>query len=231
MAFRFDQKTVNVLKNFSYINQNLLVKPGNVLSTISPSRSIFAKAKIDQRFDSSFFIYDVSRFLGVLSLFGESPEAEINQHSIIIKDSSSAEVEYRLADPSILAPNSLPPEKEITLPSTDAEFFISTINFSNIQKALNILNMPEIMFEGKDGKIWLRVFDGKNEKSDGYRIHIGQTKNKFRFVIKSENLKFITQNYNVKISSKGLAHFHGDDSVNIDYWVALEAKHSKFETE
>lgn len=231
MSFRFDQKTVNVLKNFSYINQNILVKPGNVLSTISPSRSVFAKAKIDQNFDKSFFIFDVSRFLGVLSLFGESPEANINQHSIIIRDSGSAEVEYRLADPSILAPNSLPPEKEISLPSVDAEFFITTNNFSSIQKALNILNMPEIMFEGKDGKIWLRVFDSKNEKADGYRIHIGETASRFKFVIKAENLKFITQNYKVRVSSKGLAHFHGDDFVSIDYWVALEAKHSKFETE
>ena len=36
--------TVTVLKNFSTINQNLVIKPGNKISTMSAMKNIVAKA-------------------------------------------------------------------------------------------------------------------------------------------------------------------------------------------
>ena len=38
------RKTLDVLKNFSAINSNILVKAGNVLSTISPVKNVMARA-------------------------------------------------------------------------------------------------------------------------------------------------------------------------------------------
>jgi hypothetical protein len=48
-------------------------------------------------------------------------------------------------------------------------------------------------------------------------------------VFKAENLKLIPQDYTVKITSKGLSHFKGNQVIDVDYWIALEAKASKFE--
>ena len=44
---KLNQNTQNILKNFSEINTNILIKPGKELSTISTMRNIFAKANID----------------------------------------------------------------------------------------------------------------------------------------------------------------------------------------
>ena len=43
---KLSDQTLEVLKNFSDINTNILVKPGSELSTISTMKNILAKATI-----------------------------------------------------------------------------------------------------------------------------------------------------------------------------------------
>ena len=64
---KINQNTLDILKNFSEINTNILIKPGTELSTISTMRNIFAKATIAEAFDSEFGIYDLNEFLAVVS--------------------------------------------------------------------------------------------------------------------------------------------------------------------
>ena len=73
---KLDNDTLQVLKNFSAINKNIMFKPGNVIRTISSTKSVLAKATIKQEFDKGFAVYDLSRFIGTLSLFND-PEIEI----------------------------------------------------------------------------------------------------------------------------------------------------------
>ena len=42
----------------------------------------------------------------------------------------------------------------------------------------------------------------------------------FSFIFKTENFKFIPDEYAVQVSSKGISHFRGE---RIEYWVATEA--------
>jgi hypothetical protein len=52
--------------------------------------------------------------------------------------------------------------------------------------------------------------------------------NKYRMVFKTENIsKVLPGSYEVKISSKGIAHFK-HKSVGLQYWISTEAG-SKFE--
>ena len=69
--------TVAVLKNFSDINQNILVKPGNKVQTISTMKNILAEADITESFDGEFAIYDLPEFLRSVELF-EGPELGFN---------------------------------------------------------------------------------------------------------------------------------------------------------
>ena len=55
--------TIDILKNFSEINQNLLVKEGNTLSTISVMKNILADAEVSESFPKEFGIYDLNDFL------------------------------------------------------------------------------------------------------------------------------------------------------------------------
>ena len=64
---KISDQTLEVLKNFSEINTNILVKPGSELSTISTMKNILAKATITESFDKQFAIYDLSELLGIVS--------------------------------------------------------------------------------------------------------------------------------------------------------------------
>ena len=69
--------TVNVLKNFSDINQNILVKPGNKIQTISTMKNILAEAEVSEKFEDEFAIYDLPEFLRSVELF-DKPELKFN---------------------------------------------------------------------------------------------------------------------------------------------------------
>ena len=68
VKMKLSENTVSVLKNFSNINQNILVKEGATLHTMSTMKNIIGRASIDETFDREFGIYDLNEFLGVMSL-------------------------------------------------------------------------------------------------------------------------------------------------------------------
>ena len=61
-------------KNFSEINQNLLVKEGNTLSTISVMKNILADAEVSESFPKECGIYDLNDFLAKVSVHDDFEE-------------------------------------------------------------------------------------------------------------------------------------------------------------
>ena len=51
---KLSEQTVNILKNFSTINQNILVKEGSDLRTMSTMKNIVAKAEIKEDIEQEF---------------------------------------------------------------------------------------------------------------------------------------------------------------------------------
>jgi len=66
---KFSDTTLEILKNYSTINQGLVVKPGSVLKTITPSRTVLATAIVAEKFPVAFALYDLNKFLAKLSLY------------------------------------------------------------------------------------------------------------------------------------------------------------------
>ena len=81
---KLSNDTKDVLKNFSTINQNLLVKSGNTINTMSAMKNIVAKATIPDTFSSEFAIYDLNEFLSALSLF-KSPDLNFGDKSVKLR--------------------------------------------------------------------------------------------------------------------------------------------------
>ncbi|NDH49087.1 MAG: hypothetical protein EBY41_00800 [Proteobacteria bacterium] len=214
---KLESKTIQVLKNFSTINPSMMFKPGTSLATVSPTKTVMAKAQIEEEIPSEFAIYDLSRFLGVISLFNE-PALDVQDKFMTIK-SGKQRVQYTFADPSVI----VSPSKELTMPTVDIEVEVSQENLQSVQKALGVMGLPEIAITGKDDTIFLEAIDSKNPTNDTYSIEIGKTDKVFQMIIKSENLKIIPSNYVVSISSLGIAHFKGE---YVEYWVATEAASS-----
>ena len=66
---KLSDTTISVLKNYSTINQNLMIKAGSNLSTMSAMKNIVASAEVSETFERDVAIYDLNEFLATLSLF------------------------------------------------------------------------------------------------------------------------------------------------------------------
>jgi hypothetical protein len=221
---KLNANTLAVLRNFSGINPSIVVKPGKVLSTIAPSKTIYARATVESEFDRRFAIYDLSRFISAITLF-EEPELTFGESSVRIHDSTSKSIQYKYASEDVI--KYTPPDKDIKLPSVDVSFALSDKTFREITKAASVLGLTTISVVGNGTTVTLQAEEIKSgsSESDSFSVNVGETDKTFKAVFKSENLmKLISGDYRVDISSKGISHFVGQ---NIEYFVAVEAN-SKF---
>ena len=56
-------QTLQVLNNFASVNSNIVIHTGNVLRTVSESKTILARAEIEEEFPKGFGIYELNEFL------------------------------------------------------------------------------------------------------------------------------------------------------------------------
>ena len=208
-------ETLAVLKSFSAINPSIQFREGDTLKTISPTKTVLAKAKLNETIDSTFAIYDLSRFLGVVSLF-ENPKYTVNERSISI-ESDGRTVDYTFCDPSTIM---VPPDKELNIGDADITFDMKRDDFGEVMKALGVMSLPDLVVVGDGSKIYLRATDTKNPSSDRYDIEVGTTDKTFNVIFRTENIKLMPADYTVSISAKGISHFSSD---TLDYWIAIES--------
>lgn len=212
--------TREVLKNFSTINQNLLVRSGNTINTMSAMKNIVAKATIPDTFSDEFAIYDLHEFLSALSLF-KSPSLEFTDKSVKLnEEGGGSSLNYFFSDPSVVTT----PKTEITMPSVDVEFVFTQDTFNQIQKASAVLGVPDVVLRGTTGgDVLLTVTDRKNETSNDFAIKVGENSpSDFTHYFKVENLKLLAGDYKVEVSSKGISRFT-NMTKPIEYFIALEA--------
>ena len=216
---KLNQNTQNILKNFSEINTNILIKPGKELSTISTMRNIFAKASIDESFDTEFGIYDLNEFLAVVSGMNKPELSLQDKHMTISPEGSKSKVKYFYSDPSVI----VAPTKEVNMPEAEVTFSLSETNLEQLKKMAAILKSPDLALIGeKGGDIVLKVCDKKNDTSNNFDIVVGEGATAdYTFYFKVENMKMISGSYDVSVSSKSISHFQ-NTKLPIQYWIALE---------
>ena len=85
---KLSSHTTSVLKNFATINQNLVIKEGNTITTMSAMKNIIAKAEVEETFPQQIAIYDLNEFLASMSLFKE-PVLDFQESYVVIKEENS----------------------------------------------------------------------------------------------------------------------------------------------
>ena len=209
--------TVAILKNFSDINQNILVKPGNQLQTISTLKNILAQADVSEKFDQEFAIYDLPEFLRAIDLFDKSDLNFNGGQNLVIKDNNSKQsIKYFFADKSVV----VAPTKSINMPDKFITFTLSKDNLAKLMRGVNTLNLPDIAVKG-DGKTLSIVAVDKKTPSNDYSISLGDTDKTFTAYFKTENMKMIPDDYDVAISQQKISHFISKGKP-IQYWIAIE---------
>ena len=215
---KLSEATTNVLKNFSDINQNILVKQGNKLNTMSTMKNIIGEAKIEESFERDFGIYDLNEFLGVMSL-GKDPDLLFEDDSFVKVKSGNSTTKYFFSDPSILVTT---PES-FTPPETDCTFRISQDELTAVHKACAVLQLPDVVIRNDNGTAVIVATDLKNTTSHEHRIELNSIDFPANFHFKIDNLKMIGGGYDMSVASDKNVSRWTHQTKEIEYWIALEA--------
>ena len=220
---KISANTLAILKNFSKINANFIVKPGNVLKTISGSKSIYAEAKVTETFPVEFAIFDLHRFLASISLFkGKDPDFNFGPKVVEIS-SGGYSISYCYSDPILTRDFAKNLPNTVNAPTFDYEFVLSDKDFSALSDASSVMGLPDLMLSATTEGIFLHLVDKKDKNSNVYALRIGDnTKNfTFKMYFKMENLSILPDTYTVKVSQKKVSEFVNKDKT-IKYFISME---------
>ena len=216
---KISNKTLDILKNFSEINQSILIKAGKKLKTVSALKNILAHADVEEDFPQDFAIYQLNEFIGVLSTMS-NPDLTFHDKYVMLSQENGACTKYFYAEPSVV----ISPEKDIVMPSEEINFTLLEKQYNDLLKMSSILQLNDILVKGcpKSNGQYLAVTNKKNDTSNDYSVKVGEDVTEpYKMYFKTENLKMVAGDYNVHISSKGISHFE-NMTVKLDYWIALE---------
>jgi hypothetical protein len=218
---KLSDNTVSVLKNYSTINQNLLINAGSTLTTMSAMKNIVARATVAETFEKDVAIYDLNEFLASLSLF-ESPDLDFQDDFVMMgNEGSRKSLKYWYSDPSVVTTVT----REITMPECEVSFKFSDKELSDITKAAAVIGVPDMVLENGS----LRVTDKKNDTANHFAMEVDYNKMDHetpmsvdhKFWFKVENLKLMPGTYEVAVSKNKISNFK-NTNVDIEYFIALE---------
>ena len=221
---KLSEHTTSVLKNFASINQNLVIKEGKTISTMSAMKNIVAKAEVDEDFPREIAIYDLNEFLAALSLF-TNPVLDFSENFVTITEEGKTgnSLKYFYSDPSVVTT----PSSEITMPETEVKFSLDSGDLSRVQRAASVIGSPDLVLEKNGVGTFLTVKDKKNDTANNYSLDVDAEGNgEYNFFFKVENLKLLPTNYDVNVSSKNISYFKSQSGNAVEYWIALEPESS-----
>ena len=218
---KISNETIAILKNFATINTGIVFKQGKTIKTISTNKNIFAQAGIGEEIPGEFGVYDLVTFLNVLSLHKDEPSIEFGDKQATISGlSGRSKLNYRFCDPSMVA---APPDKPIAMPEPEIEFKLTEDDLKWIRDTASVLSSPNIAVVSDGSKIEIVTFDTSNDSASTNALQVADGNgDTYKMIFKTEALKMIPGEYDVKISSKGVSHFR-HKTKDLQYWITSEA--------
>jgi len=216
---QLNDETLAVLKNFASIQPNVVLNEGNVVKTIAEAKNVMAVATLGQTFDKTVGIYNLDEFLAVLGLV-DTPDLNFQDDFVTVKSGAGrSQVKYFYSDPSILTS----PAKDIPMPEAEVKFTLDESTFKKVLRAAGALGHEKMTITATDGGIKLTVVDNTDSTSNAFEIVVPGTSDStdFTFVMNIANLKLISGDYDVEVSSRLISRFT-NQSADIQYFIALE---------
>jgi hypothetical protein len=207
--------TVNTLKNFSQINPSLVVDAGSEIVTMSPSKTIIARMVTEEVFDQPFCIYELNKFLGLISML-EDPDLQFKEKSVEI-NSKTGNVNYTYADRSMVV---APLTNKIAVDNPVCSFQLNNQQLTSLIRAAGVLQTDIIRIVGSGGKLKVGTADSKDPTSHTFDLDIDiEIENDFMINVKTENVvKILPSEYNVTVSER-VIQFLNDTHT---YWIVSE---------
>lgn len=221
-------KTLEVLQNFARINTNIVISPGNEIRTRNEDKTIGARFRTEETFETEVALYSLVDFLSILKIF-QDPEIEFGEKFLTISDKYGKQ-RYVYANKAALTfADKIPPALEYNY-----QFSLDKDVLARLLKATSANSFEFISFHSEGGNLSIIAGDlNKDTKefdaaSNLYTVDIDTaTAESFNIAVSVADLQMLVDDYEVGIyftEQAKLIHFFND---SIDYWIAVQ-KFSKF---
>lgn len=213
-------RTIQILKNYSSINPSMLFKKGHHQVTMHPMKKMLVRAAIEEEIPADFAIFDLSKFIGTLSLFND-PELTVGKKYITIAEGGQ-KVNFTFGDPDVIIG---PSAQTMKMPSNEIQFKLTDVALAQLMKASSILDVPHVIFRGNSEVV--EVGAGKCDDPSGnkFMVEVGLTTHEFQFVVGVDTFRVLPGTYDATITKDGIIHLQTTD---IEYWISTEANFRSF---
>jgi len=225
---KISKETLDILKNYSTINSNIIIPEGNEIATLSPMKNIMSLATVTETFENEIAIWDLNKFLGTISLY-ENPIFEFNEdHVIISEENGKTRTKYRYAESQLIQRVT----QRVKMDDVVVSFELRNKDLSQVLRAASVLQLPDLAVRTSEGgdSIELVALDSKDSTCNTYSVDLGELPNDghdFEFFFKTENMKMLPGDYNIEISKKMVSQMK-NQNADLTYWIALESN-SRYE--
>lgn len=213
---KLSPETLAILHNFAQVNNQIFLKEGSVVRSMSPQSTILAKADIEEKLPLDFPIYDLGNFLNVISLFEEA-ELEFSEKYVRVYDDKSS-FDFYASSPRLVKEAS---EKEVKMPDDSAQFDISENQLKELFKVTSKIRGDNWTFIG-DGKTVHVEIRSEDSASNVFRTDICETDDEFTVKFATPSLPLLHDDYTVTVAEAGIGKFVSVNS-ELTYWIAAEA--------
>lgn len=219
---KISSETISILKNFSQINPNILIKEGNIISTKNEFGSVYARAGIKEYFPMDFAIYDLNEFLSVVSI-AEDPDFSFSENYVDIIWGNN-KIRYNSADIVVITY----PKGNFKAPPAEVNFLLNKDIIDNIITSAKVFKQEHIAFvSDATNNALIQSYDKKGAIKNFYEFDLGYVDdNVFNMIMDISLFKPIMGDYMVSISSKNLVMFE-NKNTDITYCISTDVD-SKF---
>ena len=212
---------IAVLKNFTAINEGLVVRAGEPIYTKRVGNQVVAKWNVgESMFPVDFALHDLSLFLQTMSLF-DSPEIEFKDDFVRLADDRSVVRYYYSSEDVVNHPTDQEIRKiESMGDGLEVDFFLTKEDFHKIQKASQVMRLPYVKFVGDGEKVVARVFTNGTGTNSDYTITIDtNSTSEFEAVVNVELMTILPFDYTVKVGDNFI--LMENEEHGLSYWIAL----------
>lgn len=218
---KISQATFDIMKNFTAVNSSIWVNEPSVLKTISIAENIIGIYDTEETFPE-WQIYNSMTFMSMVGLFGlGNIDFDFGENAVVFKSTGfRSTLVYDDIDiiPKLgeLKPSSAYKKYD----DFQATFDLSSDAIGKIQKAANILGLPDMKIIMRDGKGLITVNDDENPDSNLLKVALtGEGDCDITMMVK--NLQIYAGDYHVSVSSGITTKFHHGD-MPLFYMVAAK---------
>lgn len=208
-SYQLNDTTVEILKNFANINNQVVFKAGHLQRACNDTRNFIADVELSEAFPQQCALYELGRLLGIIDTCktDKLPTIAFGSSSLVVNhDHGSVTIPYAHEDVVVA-----PPAVQFHLKKPIASFDLSQELWQRIKGTASVLQTTSLhIIVNSSGELVLKLVNEKDKGGDAmgsasYNMPntVVQEAVESTWAVKFDALKLLPGNYTVEVGEIG----------------------------